>query len=72
MEDTRKVVVLGAGCGVFGGLSLTSIAVDECRDFEGDAMFLRPTEEHTRRHTGVAKDRRLARKKRAQKLARRR
>lgn len=79
----KDIVVIGSGSraiGLVGALGLTGQAIksdvqmfaDEFKDFDGDTMVLKPTEEHTRRHTGVAKDRRLARKKRAKKLARRR
>lgn len=82
----KDIVVIGSGSraiGVVSALGLTGQAIrgdtqmfaDEFKDFDGDTMILSPckqAEEHTPRRTGVAKDRRLARKKRAQKLARRR
>lgn len=76
MEDTRIAIV---GRGTILGASLDRILTGEFShfDFEGDSVGVpvRKTPKevpHTVRHTGVAKDRRLARKKRAKKLARRR
>lgn len=82
----KDIVVIGPEpkvIGIVNALGLTGQAIQYynplfasgCPDFEGDSMVLSPRtliERLKPRGTGVAKDRRVARKKRAKKLARRR
>lgn len=80
MDDTRDVVVLGPGprkvIGHLGtclsgfGYQLLNLAVSQPEPCQPEEEWSIP--DTRRRRTGVAKDRRLARKKRAKKLARRR